>query len=76
MSNRGWNTQVIFAAVLVKHRNVIIKESLNLDPTAAAAGGLSAEKAAANATTGTASSPKAIRTDLEVGKPLAAPVSV
>ncbi|GAB9474459.1 hypothetical protein Gpo141_00011582 [Globisporangium polare] len=68
-----------FSIVLIKHRNVIIKEGVALDPTAAANGTAAsttaAEKSIATSTTG-ASSPKVIRTDLEVGKSLAPPVSV
>jgi hypothetical protein len=64
-----------FSIVLIKHRNVIIKEGVTLDPNApATTATTAAEKAAANATA--ASSPKVIRTDLEAGKSLAPPVSV
>lgn len=61
--------------MLIKHRNVIIKEGVNLEISTT---GLSAEKQAANApAAGTASSPSAGRQDLEAGaKPLAPPVSV
>ena len=64
----------MFAVVLVKHRNVIIKEGVSLDPNA------TPDKS--NATQvpvpvpATASLPKVIRTDLEAGKSLAPPVSV
>jgi len=68
--------QAIFAVVLVRHRNIVIKEGVNLDPNAinndieknpAGVGGNAAA---------TATSPRVIRTDLEVQKPLAPPVSV
>lgn len=74
-----YQLQLAFSIVLIKHRNVIIKEGVALDPTAAASGtttsATAAEKSIAVSTTG-ASSPKVIRTDLEVGKSLAPPVSV
>jgi len=57
-----------FAAVVIKHRNVIIKEGVSLDPNTAN------EKSAASSMS--APSPKVIRTDLEMGKSLAPPVSV
>lgn len=63
--------------MLIKHRNVIIKEGVALDPSAATNGTTSAIAAEKNiAVSGGASSPKVIRTDLEVGKSLAPPVSV
>ncbi len=57
-----------FAAVTIKHRNVIIKEGVTLETGAAQ------EKSAASSAS--ALSPKVLRTDLEVGKSLAPPVSV
>lgn len=59
-----------FAIVVIKHRNVIIKEGLTIDSKA------TPEKNPAVATG--APSPKVIRsTDLEAGKvPMAPPVSV
>lgn len=73
-----YQLQLAFSIVLIKHRNVIIKEGVALDPTAAANGtatsATAAEKSIAVSTG--ASSPKVIRTDLEVGKSLAPPVSV
>ncbi|RLN20158.1 hypothetical protein BBJ28_00025210 [Nothophytophthora sp. Chile5] len=63
---------VVFSVVLMKHRNVIIKEGINLDPTAT---NNDLEKNAAGGTM-SASSPRVIRTDLETAKTLAPPVSV
>jgi hypothetical protein len=48
---------------------------VSLDPAAAGSSDITAEKATATAQPA-ASSPKVIRTDLEVGKSLAPPVSV
>ncbi|KAG7390220.1 hypothetical protein PHYBOEH_007071 [Phytophthora boehmeriae] len=64
----------ILTVVLVKHRNIIIKEGVPLDPNAVAnnknpAGGK-------GSTTTTAASPRVIRTDQEAPKPVAPPVSV
>ncbi|KAE9213366.1 hypothetical protein PF002_g17979 [Phytophthora fragariae] len=70
----------VFTIVLVRHRNIVIKEGVNLDPNAinndieknpAGMGGNTAAP-----TTTTATSPRVIRTDLDVPKPLAPPVSV
>ncbi|DAZ94216.1 TPA: hypothetical protein N0F65_001066, partial [Lagenidium giganteum] len=55
---------LVFAVVLVKHRNVIIKEGVSLEPNA------TSEKAAMPTS---APSPKVVRTDLEAGKTLAPP---
>ncbi|KAG3253570.1 hypothetical protein PI124_g1881 [Phytophthora idaei] len=68
-----------FTIVLVRHRNIVIKEGVNLDPNAinndieknpAGTGGNG------TSTTTTATSPRVIRTDLDVPVPLAPPVSV
>ncbi|KAJ0402479.1 hypothetical protein P43SY_003411 [Pythium insidiosum] len=59
---------MVFAVVVIKHRNVIIKEGVSLEP------GISVDKTPAMPAS--APSPKVVRTDLEVGKSLAPPVSV
>lgn len=64
--------QLAFSIVLIKHRTVIIKEGVPLDPNAVS-GSMAAEKTAASTAV---ASPKVVRTDLEAGKSLAPPVSV
>lgn len=68
-----------FTIVLVRHRNIVIKEGVALDPNAindieknpAGTGGNGT-----NAPTATATAPRVIRTDVDVPQQLAAPVSV
>ncbi|ETK93620.1 hypothetical protein F441_03358 [Phytophthora nicotianae CJ01A1] len=67
-----------FTIVLVRHRNIVIKEGVNLDPNAI---NNDIEKNPAGtggnmSTTTTATSPRVIRTDVDVPQQLAPPVSV
>jgi hypothetical protein len=62
-----------FSVVLVKHRNVIIKEGVTLDPNATPDKNQLPLPVPAGVSGPT---PKVIRTDLEAGKSLAPPVSV
>ncbi|KAL4109807.1 hypothetical protein PRIC1_001502 [Phytophthora ramorum] len=68
----------IFTIVLVRHRNIVIKEGVNLDPNAINNTDIEKNPAGTvgTSTTTTATSPRVIRTDLDVPKPLAPPVSV
>ncbi|POM73153.1 Hypothetical protein PHPALM_10022 [Phytophthora palmivora] len=66
----------IFTIVLVRHRNIVIKEGVNLDPNAINKDIEKNPAGTSSSSTTTATSPRVIRTDVDVPQQLAPPVSV